>query len=533
MLEQNYKERLEELYSSLIPPLQIYREEKQRWDHFLSTDFNVVSEFIRPNENRLSNIIKCLLDANGSHGQGSKFLNGFLKYLPDHESELSGKQPQVKREDPTRYGENSKRRIDITIDFEGFGIGIENKPWAGEGDGQLAAYDEHLKCKYGQQCCLVFITPDGREPKSIDKPKCRIKKGELYCLSYRSDILEWIEECRQQCESDRFRWFLRDFRNYIRSEPTLRGEQLSKLSGESEIIIKHALENKEKENVAIVLDIIHTDMVKRIETLLKDHEDFADVNIGQWYSLAPGLRKSIIETVVKNSSDIMRKDNDSGSERIIIEHALENEKNLAMVLDIIFAGPELRQRIIKPFLKQLQCFIEKELDMSQWDFEWGDKFKDDPSIIFKDPYRNEDSIIFRVSKETWREKGGPQYSVGIRSRHEGKAVEIGAFFNVDNRNVDNRSLRDELDEKLEINREPNNLPDGWIKRLYSSDPNGWNYKNDPDSWNYANWRDTDTLVKMSTETDRVVNVVGEHLIDILKGAEPVIDEWVKENPLNG
>ena len=39
------------------------------------TDFNVVSEFIRPNENRLSDIIACLLDANGSHGQGSKFLN--------------------------------------------------------------------------------------------------------------------------------------------------------------------------------------------------------------------------------------------------------------------------------------------------------------------------------------------------------------------------------------------------------------------------------------------------------------------------
>ena len=52
-------------------------------------------------------------------------------------AELSGKQPQVKREDRTHYNENQSRRIDITVDFEGFGIGIENKLWAGEQEYQL------------------------------------------------------------------------------------------------------------------------------------------------------------------------------------------------------------------------------------------------------------------------------------------------------------------------------------------------------------------------------------------------------------
>ena len=80
MVEQNYEERLERLCSSLNDKLQIYRKEKQSWDRFLSTDFNVVSD-LRPDEHCLSNIIACLLDANGSHGQGSKFLDGFLKRL--------------------------------------------------------------------------------------------------------------------------------------------------------------------------------------------------------------------------------------------------------------------------------------------------------------------------------------------------------------------------------------------------------------------------------------------------------------------
>ena len=251
MDEQNYKRRLEKFSSSLGAKLQIYREEKRRWDPFLSTDFNVVSEFIIINKNysrredRLSDIIACLLDANGSHGQQGKFLDAFLKRLyekkhfdtdieqrpyflkclfeknrPDRVAELSGKQRQVEREAPTLYNENQRRRIDITVGFEGFGIGIENKPWTHENDEQLEAYYSHLKGKYkNKEFCLVFITPDERTPKTIPNPDDLIQKGELYCLSYRPDILEWLEECWQLCESDRFRWFLHDFREYIRDEP--------------------------------------------------------------------------------------------------------------------------------------------------------------------------------------------------------------------------------------------------------------------------------------------------------------------------
>ena len=87
MDEQNFRHRLEMFSSILSAKLQIYRKEKRRRDRFLSTDFNVVSEFIVINkknfrrEDRLSDIIACLLDANGSHGQEGKFLDAFLKRL--------------------------------------------------------------------------------------------------------------------------------------------------------------------------------------------------------------------------------------------------------------------------------------------------------------------------------------------------------------------------------------------------------------------------------------------------------------------
>ena len=453
MVEQNYEKRLEKFYSGLNDKLQIYRKEKQSWDRFLSTDFNdfnVVSEFIRPKENRLSDIIACLLDANGSHGQGSKFLDAFLKRLfkenqPNLIAELSGKQPQVKREDATYYNEeNQRRRIDITIDFEDFGIGIENKPWAGEGDGQLEAYDKHLKEKYGQQCCLVFITQDRRKPKSIDKPKCRIKKGELYLLSYRSDILDWIEECWQLCENDKFRWFLCDFREYIRAAFLSKNNEESKGDLEEskrDIILGQALKN---ENLKMVLDI---------------------VSMGSELKIRQKIAKPF-------QMEISERD-------IVLNHILENEKNLEIARDIISADSALRERIINNFWKKLNVFIEKRLDRSQWDFQ----------------------EFLEVTSKSLPKK--------VRIRLAGtQGREDEQFIGIHVEPLDPSSTWNLLKSKSE---------DKW-KEGY--DPkNYWAWKT-PD-WEYKNWEDPDTLSKMHTETDRVVENVGNYFLEIIEMAESV------------
>jgi hypothetical protein len=54
------------------------------------------------------------------------------------------------REDSTVYVQAFPRRIDITLDFgDGdAGIGIENKPWAGEQLDQRQDYQAHLSKKY-------------------------------------------------------------------------------------------------------------------------------------------------------------------------------------------------------------------------------------------------------------------------------------------------------------------------------------------------------------------------------------------------
>jgi len=213
----SYQQRLVAFSSILSQKLRSHREARQYLDQFLSSRFNVF-RLIRPDENSLSDIIKDLLDPAGSHGQQRTFLDSFLRLVD--QSDLVHKQPHaLVREDATNYIVRSQRLIDVTVDFGDFGLVIENKPWAGDQPNQLRDYHTHLTAKYGPNFCLVYITPDGRRPTSASMEKhlteALLGSNQLRLVSYRSDIAQWLQECCQLVYSDKFRWFLRDFSDYV------------------------------------------------------------------------------------------------------------------------------------------------------------------------------------------------------------------------------------------------------------------------------------------------------------------------------
>lgn len=213
----SYQRRLLSFYSILSQKLRNYREARGHLDRFLSTGFNVFS-LIKPDENRLSDIIADLLNPDGSHGQQRAFLDSFLGLI--EQRELLGRRPiAVRREVATGYIESSQRRIDVLVEFRGFGLGIENKPWAGDQLEQLNDYHSYLTKRYGTCFCLVYITPDGRPPTSMsmtDQLIKDLKRSHRLCLvSYGSHITRWLQACCQLSSSDKFRWFLRDFEEYI------------------------------------------------------------------------------------------------------------------------------------------------------------------------------------------------------------------------------------------------------------------------------------------------------------------------------
>ena len=215
-----YRRRLSGFYPVLNQILHSHREATRRLDHFLSTGFNVFN-VIRPNENRLSEIIADLLDPFGSHGQDRKFLDVFLQRIKPHtlDSLLKQQPSSVTCESRTVYIERSQRRIDILVAFENFGLGIENKPWTVDQKRQLQDYIDNLQMNFQDKFCLVYLTRDGGDPSEdsirYDRKEELLKKRQLICISYSDDILKWIDECCRLCESDKFRWFLRDFMDYI------------------------------------------------------------------------------------------------------------------------------------------------------------------------------------------------------------------------------------------------------------------------------------------------------------------------------
>ena len=299
---------LDDFYSDLNQKLIIQRQTKRHLDRFLSPDFNVFT-CIKPDEKRLSNVIANLLNPASSHGQQGVFLDAFLRRIG--KDDLCDKQStQV----ATEYRiENPEGYIDVLVDFGVFGIAIENKPWAKETNEQISKYSDYLNKKYKGRFCLVYLTQDGRQPTSIEENKCSelIQNHKLLLRSYRRDILEWLRECCQLCESDKVRGFLFDFMNYI---PTMEGSMSNsserKNIGESKMILEHALASEKNLKTTLDIGLAFSDLKEKIihdfldklekfvlEKLQEDPSQYP--NASEWIVTCESLRHSPLEKYKK------------------------------------------------------------------------------------------------------------------------------------------------------------------------------------------------------------------------------------------
>lgn len=214
-VEADAKRKIDNFFKTLQFRLGVLRAYKHDLDVYLADDFNAF-DYIKPDENRLSDIIMDLLNPKGKHGQGDVFLKEFLKIVEKPEPH-STQTVEMVREDPTSYIKKSQRRIDITIDFDKHeGIGIENKPWAGEQEDQVKDYQEHLEKKYKDNFVLVYLSGAGNEPESIKEGEKEIleRQGKLKVLAYPVGFKNWLESCYKECKAEKIRWFLKDFIEY-------------------------------------------------------------------------------------------------------------------------------------------------------------------------------------------------------------------------------------------------------------------------------------------------------------------------------
>lgn len=212
-----YRQNASALMDELVPRMKVHKEELKNFNLINSCEFNVFN-FLRKNENAVSDILADMLDPFGSHGQMNLFIAEFISYLQDKKGlfqNISDIEPKfVRREEPT---ENS-RRIDIYIELDGYIIAIENKIGAGDQDLQVEHYiheivDKRLRKK--GDFCFLYLTPTGDYPgeNSItNKERENLENEKRFaCISYYVDVKKWLELCKKKCKSDKYNHFISDF----------------------------------------------------------------------------------------------------------------------------------------------------------------------------------------------------------------------------------------------------------------------------------------------------------------------------------
>ncbi len=171
-----------------------------------------------PDENGLSDIIAELLDPSATHGQGETFLNLFASRCG-----AVGKHPKdrvtIHRESCTIFIANQRRRMDILIDGRKWGIGIENKPWAGEQKDQLQDYANDLEMRFGENFLLIRLIGWDVGATSMDsKRQAQLSaQGKFASWTY-AQLRDWVDECQKHCQAPRVTAFLDELSLYFTAE---------------------------------------------------------------------------------------------------------------------------------------------------------------------------------------------------------------------------------------------------------------------------------------------------------------------------
>ena len=226
--EASARQGLERFFNELAPRLEAARTVERELDRQLARQFNAF-DYLRPDELRLSKMIGDLLDPEGPHGQGRVFLCLLLKRMRfDYGADLRNI-----RVDVERLTEN-QRRLDVAVDIDGqYCLAIENKPFAGDQKDQIKDYLDWLRKEYGDRFLLIYLSPRGEAPSDYSvKPadleddagnatrtfrimpyhRAEDGAGDDEFAPFRTGfgLADWLRECREHCDVERLRWFLRE-----------------------------------------------------------------------------------------------------------------------------------------------------------------------------------------------------------------------------------------------------------------------------------------------------------------------------------
>jgi hypothetical protein len=141
-------------------------------------------------------VLADLMNPQGKHCQGSRYLSLFWETVGP---KLRGCPAlDIERTKVTaEYVIDENRRIDIVLNDGKIFVPIEAKIWAGDQPRQAADYFAYAQAKNrGVHVPVLYLTLGGHEPS--DSSKTGMGKEDCVCISFKNEILAWLEACVRQ-----------------------------------------------------------------------------------------------------------------------------------------------------------------------------------------------------------------------------------------------------------------------------------------------------------------------------------------------
>jgi hypothetical protein len=209
-------------FTQVAHDAKIYSESRAEVNRHTGKDFNCLS-YTPYSENKVTEIIADLLKPYGTHGQGDIFLSAFTRIiLQDENKKLSFEQLSIKTEARTT-NIASPRRIDLLIVCRDWACAVENKAkWAIEQPNQLDDYSRHLASLGKKNSYIVFMPCKKKSPETLTCSQSPFQN--LKIVPFIEDISDdptfisffsWLKECIRLCESEKVRFFLNDFWDWL------------------------------------------------------------------------------------------------------------------------------------------------------------------------------------------------------------------------------------------------------------------------------------------------------------------------------
>jgi len=162
-----------------------------------------------------------LLNPNGSHGQQDLFLTSFINWFVPTEKRNNflldaSSDYWVKQEHRFNDGQ-----IDILIRSHDrkrkFGLIIENKLLAPDQNEQIERYNQYLQRLRlsSDQLMIFYLTIEGKDPKQLSVKRKSLKTmkeiGLFRNLSYKQDILAWLQTQHEKVEATKVRQIVQQY----------------------------------------------------------------------------------------------------------------------------------------------------------------------------------------------------------------------------------------------------------------------------------------------------------------------------------